>query len=66
MEAYPHLADSEAEKAVKEQFPEYFTDKIRCELRLWTAFRRSFLHVEPFYKYGTASNGCRVWTVDMG
>ena len=27
----PHLADFEAEKAVKEQFPEFFTSKLSCE-----------------------------------
>jgi hypothetical protein len=42
----PHLADFEAEKAVKEQFPEFFTSKLGCELKLWTSFRRSFLDLE--------------------
>jgi hypothetical protein len=65
MAAYPHLADSEAEKAIKEEFPEYFTEKLDCELRLWDSFPRSFLHIEPIWKCGTASNGCRVWTVEM-
>jgi hypothetical protein len=66
MAPYPHLVDFEAEKAIKERFPEYFTDRVSCDLRLWTAFRRSFLHLEPIYKFGAASNGCRVWTVEMG
>ena len=42
----PHLADFEADKAVKEQFPEFFTSKLGCELKLWTSFRRSFLDLE--------------------
>jgi hypothetical protein len=66
MAQFPHLVNFEAEKAVKEQWPEYFTDDVRCDLKLWTAFRRSFLHIEPIWKFGTASNGCRVWTVEMG
>lgn len=66
MVQHPHLADAEEANAVKKLFPDYFTDKIRCDLKLWTAYRRSFLHLEPIYKFGMASNGCRVWTVEMG